>query len=197
MLFDMLMHGKIRKSKELGEVIEYLMQNVGDPIRSTAAAKELHLNQRTVEKFLEVVQTSYMFYRVDRCDLRSDAVSPTPKYYAVDPGLRNSTLRGNDKERTMENIVYLELRRRKYKITVGRLDSKEVGLVTERNGRKAYWQVCLGHYDGDAKDNVLASLRRMKDSHPKTIILTDRSGDTVTSDGIRELGIIDFLLGEE
>ena len=103
---------------------------------------------------------------------------------------------GKDRGRVLENIVYLELRRRGYRIIVGKWDSKEVDFVTEKNGRKAYWQVCLGYYDDDTEARELAPLRAIKDSNPKTVILMDCSGDTVTRDGIRELGVTDFLLGK-
>lgn len=196
---DMVTRGKIRKPEELGKLVTYLMLNIGNPIGSTNIAKELHINQRTVERYLAVAQGACLFYRADRYDLRSTALSPTPKYYVVDPGLRNNTvgMAGRDRGRVLENIVYLELRRRGYGIIVGRWDSREVDFVTERNGRKAYWQVCMGYYDDDTETRELAPLRAIKDSNPKTIILMDYSGDTVTRDGIRELGITDFLRGKE
>lgn len=196
---DVVSRGKIRKPEELGKLITYLMLNIGNPIESTNIAKELHMNQRTVERYLAVAQGACLFYRADRYDLRSTALSPTPKYYVVDPGLRNNAagMASKDRGRVLENIVYLELRRRGYGIIVGKWDSKEVDFVTERNGRKAYWQVCLGYYDDDTETRELTPLRAIKDSNPKTVILMDYSGDTVTRDGIRELGITDFLLGKD
>ncbi len=195
---DMVSRGKIRKPEELGKLVTYLMLNIGNPIESTNIAKELHMNQRTIERYLAVAQAACLFYRADRYDLRSTALSPTPKYYVVDPGLRNNAvgMASKDRGRVLENIVYLELRRRGYGIIVGRWNSKEVDFVTERNGRKAYWQVCLGYYDDETEARELAPLRAIKDNNPKTVILMDHSGDTVTGDGIIELGIADFLLGE-
>ncbi len=195
---DMVSRGKVRKPEELGKMVAYLMLNIGNPIESTRMARELHMNQRTVERYLAVAQDACMFYRADRYDLKSTALSPAPKYYAVDQGLRNNTvgMASKDRGRVLENIVYLELRRRGYGITVGKWDSREVDFVTERNGRRAYWQVCLGYYDDDTEARELAPLRAIRDNNPKTVILMDRSGDTVTRDGIRELGITDFLLGE-
>ena len=197
-LRDMVSRGQVRKPEELGKLVTYLMINVGNPIGSTNIAKELHMNQRTVEKYLAVAQGACLFYRTDRYDLRSTALSPTPKYYVVDSGLRNNAvgMAGKDRGRVLENIVYLELRRRGYRIIVGKWDSKEVDFVSEKNGRKAYWQVCLGYYDDDTEARELAPLRAIKDSNPKTVILMDCSGDTVTRDGIRELGVTDFLLGK-
>ena len=139
-----------------------------------------------------------MFYRADRYDLRSTALSPTPKYYVVDPGLRNNAvgMASKDRGRVLENIVFLELMHRGYKIVVGKYDSKEVDFVTEKNGRKAYWQVCLGYSDDETEAKELAPLRSIKDNNPKTVILMDNNNDTMTRDGIRELGIINFLLDD-
>lgn len=196
---DMVVRWNVRKPEELGRMVTYLMLNIGNPIESTAMAKELRMNIRTVERYLTAVQSACMFYRADRCDLRSTALSPTPKYYVVDPGLRNNSvgMASKDRGRVLENIVYLELRRRGYGIIVGKWDSREVDFVTEMNGQKAYWQVCLGYYDDETEKRELAPLRSIKDSNPKTVILMDYSGDSVTRDGIRELGITDFLMGSE
>lgn len=196
---DMTSRGKIRKPEELEKLITYLMLNIGNPIESARISKELHINPRTVERYLSVAQGACMFYRADRYDLKSTVFSPTPKYYAVDPGLRNNAvgMASKDRGRVLENIVFLELRRRGYGIIVGKYDSKEVDFVTEKNGLKAYWQVCLGYYGDDAETRELAPLRAIKDNNPKTVILMDYSGNTVTGDGIRELGITDFLLAED
>ena len=196
---DMTSRGKIRKPEELEKLITYLMLNIGNPIESTRIAKELHMNPRTVERYLSVAQGACVFYRADRYDLKSTVFSPTPKYYVVDPGLRNNAvgMASKDRGRVLENTVFLELKRRGYGIIVGKYDSKEVDFVTEKNGSKAYWQVCLGYYDDDTETRELAPLRAIRDNNPKTVILMDYSGNTSTRDGIRELGITDFLLGKD
>lgn len=133
------------------------------------------------------------------CRVLSTALSPTPKYYVVDPGLRNNAvgMASKDRERVLENIVFLELKRRGYGIVVGKWDSKEVDFVTEMNGRTEYWQVCLGYHDDEAEARELAPLRTIRDNNPKTVVLMDYYGDSFTRDGIREIGIVDFLLGDE
>jgi hypothetical protein len=155
------------------------------------------MNIRTVEKYLAVAQSACMFYRADRYDLRSTALSPTPKYYAVDSGLRNNSvgMASRDRGRVLENMVYLELKRRGYDIIVGKWDSREVDFVTEKNGRRAYWQVCLGYHDDETEARELAPLRAIDDNHPKTMILLDGRGASATRDGITEIGAVDFLMG--
>ena len=195
---DMVSRGKVRKPEDLGKLVTYLMLNIGNLIESTNIAKELHMNQRTVERYLSVAEGACMFYRADRYDLKSTALSPTPKYYVADPGIRNNAvgMASADRGKVLENIVYLELRRRGYSIVVGKWGSKELDFVTEKNGRKAYWQVCWGYYDEDTEKRELAPLRAIKDNKPKTVILMDHAGATATRDGIREIGITDFLLGD-
>lgn len=193
---DMVSRGKIRKTADLEKMVTYLMLNIGNVIESGRIARELHINPRTVDRYLEVVQAACMFYRADRYDLKSTALSPAPKYYAVDPGLRNNAvgMASADRGKVLENIVYLELRRRGFNVVVGKWDSKEVDFVTEKNGRKAYWQVCWGYYEEDTEKRELAPLRAIKDSNPKAVIMMNHTGETVTRDGIREIGITDFLL---
>lgn len=195
---DMVSRGNVRKPEELGKMVTYLMINVGNPIEVSSVAKALHMNPRTVEKYLSIVQSACMFYRADRYDLRSTALSPTPKYYVVDPGLRNNLvgMASRDAGRVLENIVFLELKRRGYKVLIGKWDSKEVDFVTEMKGLRAYWQVCLGYHDDRTEERELAPLRAIRDNNPKTAILMDVRGSSVTRDGIREIGITDFLLGE-
>lgn len=196
---DMVIHGRVRKPEELGKMVTYLMLNVGNPIEAAQVSKELHMNPRTVEKYLGIVRSACMFYRADRYDLRSTALSPTPKYYAVDPGLRNNSvgLASKDRGRVLENIVYLELVRRGYKVIVGKHDSKEVDFVAERDGRRSYWQVCWGYYDDRTEERELAPLRAISDNLQKTVILRDFHGTGITVDGIREMGIIDFLTNDD
>ena len=157
------------------------------------------MNVRTVEKYLALVQSACMFYRVDRYDLRSTALNPSPKYCVVDPGLRNNSvgMASKDGGRVLENIVYLELKRRGYNVIVGKWDSKEVDFVTEKNGVKAYWQVCLGYHDDRAEERELAPLRLIDDSFSKIVILLDGHGRTVTRDGIIEMDMMNFLLDQD
>lgn len=195
---DMVSRGKIRKPEELEKMVTYLMLNIGNQIETAAIAKKLKMNVRTVERYLAVVQGACMFYRADKYDLKSTALSPTPKYYVVDPGLLNNAvgMASKDRGRVLENIVFLELKRRGYEIVVGKWDSKEVDFVTEMNGRTEYWQVCWGYHDDETEARELAPLRAIRDNNPKTVVLMDYSGDSVTRDGIREVGIVDFLLGD-
>ena len=95
----MVTRGDVRKSEELNRLIKYLMLNIGNPIEGSTIVKELHMNVCTVEKYLALVQSACMFYRVDRYNLRSTALNPSPKYHVVDPGLRNNSVGMASKDR--------------------------------------------------------------------------------------------------
>lgn len=196
---DIVSRGKVRKPEELGKMITYLLLNIGNPISSSNIAKSLHMNLRTVNRYLSVVEGSCLFYRADRYDLRTTVFSPNPKYYVVDQGLRNIMvgMASKDRGRVLENIVYLELRRRGYSVTVGKWDSKEVDFVTRKEGRQEYWQVSVGYHDDDAEKRELAPLRAIKDFNGKNVILLEGHRSGFTADGIRELTVMDFLIGKD
>ena len=196
-LKDMISCGKVRKPEELERMIRYLMRNNGDPIENSVLSKALDMNPRTVERYLEIIQSAYLIYRSDRLDPKTDTRSPTPTYYAVDPGLLNSSTSESDcRLRVIRDVVFLELKRRGYRVFSGRSDTEDVHFITDMKGRKAYWQVCLGYYDDRTEERELAPLRAIRDNNPKTVILMDVRGVTFTGDGIREMGMTDFLLEE-
>lgn len=195
---DLVLHGRVRQPAELERLITYLMLNIGNPIALGEIAKVLKMNARTVSRYLGLLEKACLFYRADRYNLVSTALSPTPKYYTVDPGLRNHRVGfvSKDRGRVLENIVYLELIRRGYRVIVGQYAAKEVDFVAERpGGGKEYYQVCLGYYDEATEARELAPLRAIRDSFPKTVILYDPTWKrSVTAEGIIEQGAVDWLL---
>jgi len=196
---DIVRRSDIRNHTELDNLVRHLFLNIGNPVSVNSIARELGINVRTAEKYASLVQDACLFYRVDRYDLRSTALNPTPKYYAVDQGLRNNEvgMASKDRGRVLENMVYLELSRRGYKVMVGKWNSKEIDFVTSKHGRQEYWQVCLGYYDDETEQRELAPLRAIDDNNRKTVILLDSAMSRFTKDGIRELSAIDFFLGED
>lgn len=196
-LKDMISCGKVRKPEELERMIRYLIKNNGNPIENSVLSRAMNMNPRTVERYLEIIQSAYLIYRSDRLDPKTDTRSPTSTYYAVDPGLLNSLTSESDcRLRVMRDVVFLELKRRGYRVFSGRSDRKNVHFITDMKERRAYWQVCLGYYDDRTEERELAPLRAIRDNNPKTVILMNTHGVTSTRDGIREMGITDFLLEE-
>lgn len=192
---DIVSRGNVRKPEELGKLITYLLLNIGNQISSFNVSKDLHMNVRTVDKYLSIVEDACLFYRADRYDLRSTVFSPNPKYYVVDQGLRNIVVGMASRDRVLENMVYLELRRRGYSVIVGKWDSREVDFVINKDGRQEYWQVSLGYGDDESEKRELAPLRAIKDNNRKTVVILEGSHSGYTKDGIRELSALDFFSG--
>ena len=199
---DVVSRGNIRNTGELLRLVSYMMFNIGNisSLRKiTEGLGDVHRN--TVEKYLGLLEEACVLYRADRFDLRSTALNPLPKYYAVDPGLRNiaAGFSSADRGRVLENVVYLELLRRGYQVTVGKWDAQEVDFVASRPmAGKEYYQVCYGFLQESTEERELAPLQAIKDNFPKTVLTMDPWGSSTTRDGILIRNVVEWLLaGDE
>ncbi len=195
---DILSRGGIRKTAELEKIVRYIMYNIGNPISVKRISDELSVDRSTVDSYLMLLDQACLIYRADRFDIRSTSLSPTPKYYAVDQGLRNLSIgfRDLDKGRILENIVFIELMRRGYKVQVGTWKSKEVDFVAESlNGERTYFQACLAFTEDDVKERELSSLRSINDNCRKIVLVMNEISN-VTSDGIIIKNLTEWLLDE-
>lgn len=194
---DVVSRGKIRKTSELEKTVRYLMQNIGNIVSVKRMAEALSMDRSTVDGYIKLLEQACLFYRADRFDIRSTELSPTPKYYAVDLGLRGIAVRFSDQDlgRILENVVYVELLRRGYKVQVGSWKSKEIDFLAESmDGGRFYVQVCLSFADESVPIREKASLLAIDDNHPKVILLGQTMNYT-DEDGIRILNIRDWLMG--
>jgi predicted AAA+ superfamily ATPase len=195
---DIMSRGQIRDRSDLDKVIMFLMFNIGNPMSSNSIAKSLGgIRRETVERYLRLLEESYMFYKADRFDLKSTVLSPFPKYYSVDPGLRNAPLgyRDEDRGRLLENIVFLELLRRGYVVRVGKYGNEEIDFTAMGpNGEMEYFQVTLSMLSEEVRTRELRPLRALNNSFPKTIISMDSRLPSVSQDGIKHIHIIDWLM---
>lgn len=153
---------------------------------------------RTVEHHIEALQNAYVFYGVERYDIKGKAFLKTrKKYYIVDTGLRNLLLGNRDMDRghILENVVFLELLRRGYRVAVGRIGEREIDFVAETPDRKVYIQVTESLLGPDVRERELASLTAIPDHHAKIILTMDRLSEG-SYEGIRVLHLLDYLLGK-
>ena len=107
------------------------------------------------------MREAFIIYRADRYDMVSSSLNPSPKYYVVDPGLRDMAVgfTQNDMGRVMENIVYLELIRRGNTIQIGKYGAKEVDFVASPIiGGREYYQVCLSMIDESTAEREISAL---------------------------------------
>jgi Predicted ATPase (AAA+ superfamily) len=198
LFWDVASRGDVRNNSELDRLMKYMMINIGNPISVNGITKGMgDINRATVEKYLRLMEQSFMLYRADRFDLRGTSLNPSPKYYAVDQGIRNMLLGfdTSDVGRILENVVFLELIRRGNEVMIGKWDAKEVDFVASLpEGGKEYFQVCYDINLEDTRERELSPLRGIKDSFPKTVLVMHPLLSSVTSEGIRIKNVVDWLL---
>ena len=116
------------------------------------------------------------------------------KYYIVDTGIRNHLLSSSNSDvgHQLENIVYLELLRRGYRVNIGKIDEKEIDFVATKQNTKEYYQVSMTALDEAVKERELDPLKKVSDNYPKYLLTLDFiTGD---DEGIKQVNLIDWLL---
>jgi len=198
--WDVASRGQVRNMEELDRLMGYLMHNIGNPLSLNRITQGLGASRDLVDRYIELLREAFVIYRVDGFDIRSTALMPSPKYYAVDPGLREMAVGFTqaDAGRVLENIVYLELLRRGNSVRTGKYGAKEVDFVASPiAGGSEYYQVCLSMNDEATAKREIASLRSIKDSFPKTILVLDPVVRHATEDGIVIESVTEWLLRGE
>lgn len=184
---------------KLRATASFLFSNVGNPTNTSKMAQGAGVDIKTMDSYLGGFMESYMFYFAQRYDIiGGKLLNSMGKYYAVDTGMRNAVLEnaaGNDISRPVENIVYLELLRRGYTVTVGSYRDKEVDFTAMRGGEIELYQVALTVMDDQTFERERRSLVDMKNGYRKTILTLDNIRRD-PGNGVRHLNIIDWLLAE-
>ena len=202
-LKDIVKRNKIRDVDLLERIISYVIANVGTTFSASSLAKFLKTEQRTVapETILNYIKyccDAYLFYQVKREDLqRKQILSSNEKYYIADHGIREAVFGGNmrDINLILENIVYLELLRRGYHVTVGRTGDKEIGFVCDKQGEKLYVQVSYLLASDETIQREFGAYDNIRDNYPKYVVSLDEFD--MSRNGIKHRNIRDFLLAEE
>lgn len=202
-LKDIVKRNKIRDVDLLERIITYVVANVGNTFSATSLAKFLKSEQRTVapETILNYIKyccDAYLFYQVKREDLQGKLIlASNEKYYIADHGIREAVYGGNtrDLNQILENIVYLELLRRGYTVTVGRTGDKEIDFVCDNRGEKLYVQVAYLLASEETIAREFGSYDRIRDNFPKYVVSLDEFD--MSRNGIKHRNIRDFLLMEE
>ena len=202
-LKDIIKKNKIRDVDLLERIIAYVMANVGTTFSATSLAKFLRNEQRTVapETILNYIKyccDAYLFYRVKREDLQGKQIlASNEKYYIADHGIREAVFGGNTKDINLilENVVYLEMLRRGYKVTVGRNGDKEIDFVCNKRGEKLYVQVSYLLAAEETIAREFGAYDNIRDNFPKYVVSLDEFD--MSRNGIKHRNIRDFLLMEE
>lgn len=203
---DIAVREKINDILLLKKIIECICGAIGSPlsvkkITDTLISNGRKISVNTVEQYVRALCDAYIFYQVPRYDIKGRQVLKTlEKYYIADTGLRSiiSTSRSNDFGHVLENIVYLELRRRYSKVMIGKSDKDEVGFVVENSGIEGksyiYIQVSATVLDPATLERELKSFRTIHDNYPKLILTLDDFFVNSNYEGIIHKNIIDWLL---
>lgn len=195
----------------LKKIITFLSDNIGNNVSATTIGGTLSneglINNEkrkgppsahTVQSYINALLDSYFFYEVKRFDLKGkDFLRTLGKYYIVDIGLRNLLLGFRDRDRghALENIVYFELIRRGYDVSIGKIDNKEIDFIATKADEKLYIQVTESMIDENVQKRELAPLQKLKDNYKK-IILSLEPGLNNNYEGILSLNIIDWLISD-
>ena len=201
LLKDVVSRNNVKDTLILESIVKFLFDNIGQIVSTNKISATLNSNNRknsvnTIESYLSYLLDSYLIYKVSRYDIKGKEYLKTgDKYYVCDLGLRNYLLGGiKDLGSILENVIFLELKRKGYQIYIGKYDDLEVDFVLKNNDGLKYVQVALSVRDEKTLERELNVLTKIKDNYPKYLITLDY--DKVDHEGIRQIPALDFLTGE-
>lgn len=201
-LKDIVTRLKITDVPLLLDIIKYLLANIGSLINPTKIANTLtsygrKTDNKTVEKYLQGLKDGLLIYEVDRFDVKGKALlQRNAKYYVVDSAFRKFLLSRTDSDRghILENIVYLELVRRGYRVYVGHLQNGEIDFVAKKPHRLEYYQVSYTVMEDTTLRRELSPLEQLDDNYPKYLLTMDVLYKTDNHNGIEQKNVLDWLL---
>lgn len=202
-LKDVINRKGINDALLLESICKFLFDNIGSyvstkKISDTLASYGRKNSVHTIEEYLNSLLESFILYKVNRYDIKGKQLLKTQeKYYLSDVGLRTFLLGANNKDfgHILENIIFLELKRRGYRINIGKNDENEIDFIIQDSNDIIYIQVALSVRDTATLERELKSLKGINDNHKKYLITLDY--DTNNYDGIKQISAIDFLLGRK
>lgn len=188
MLFLCSNIGSITSPNRIGNVLA----NEGD----IPTVKAKNIAGKTVERYISMLRNAFVFFSVGRYDVKGKQLLKTlGKNYIIDMGFRNMLLgyRDADRGHILENIVFLELLRRDYRVYIGKIGETEIDFVAEKPNDKVYIQVTESMQSPETRERELRPLRMIPDNYEKIVLSMDRSFIN-SYDGIKSLNLIDWLL---
>ncbi len=202
---DVMQRNNINNKMLLESIIKYIFNNIGSPISTkkisdTLTSMNRATSNHTVENYISALIDAFILYKVDRFDAKGKNVLASGyKYYVVDMGFRAHMLgkkAGQDMGHILENIVYLELLRRGYKVYTGKVDDLEIDFVSENKNGLEYYQVSLTTREEQTLERELKPLQRTGDFYPKYLLTMDRDLEA-DYNGIRKVNVMDWLLDDK
>ena len=198
---DIVKRHRINRQDLFDRVVKYIIENIGKTFSANSISNFLKSEHRKVSvesiyNYLRWLEQAFIIYPCGRYDLQGKSLLKTQeKYYLSDVALKYALLGYNRKmlDGAMENIVFLELKRRGYNVFIGKNDTKEIDFVATRRDEKIYVQVCVQIPEGS--DREVGNLMEIRDHYPKYVVTLNEM-DTGIENGIKIVHLADFLLTE-
>ena len=209
-LRDILQRNKGADQAMLQKIMLFLCSNIGSITSPNSignvlsnegeiqTGKQKNIVGKTVDKYISMLRNAFVFFSAGRYDVKGKQLLKTlGKNYIIDMGFRNMLLgyRDADRGHIIENIVFLELLRRDYRVYIGKVGETEVDFVAEKPNDKVYIQVTESMLSTETRERELRPLRMIGDNYEKIVLSMDRSFIN-SYDGIKSLNLIDWLLSE-
>ena len=201
LLRDVIARNNIRDIELLERVVLYIMDNIGNTFSAKSISDFLKnqgrkLSIETIYNYLKALENAFIISKVQRYDIKGKNILETQeKYYLSDLGFRNAKLgyQSNDISSYLENIIFLELLRRKYKVNVGKKNNKEIDFIANLRDENLYLQVTYLLASPETIEREFSPLKAIKDNYPKMVLSMDNLSES-NIEGIKRKRIIDFLL---
>ena len=201
---DISQRYEIRETRAFSNIVKFVASNIGSilspsNIASTLSKEGQNIHHSTIEKYLRYLEACFVFYKVNRFDLKGKKQLVTQeKYYLVDPGLLNILVgkeRMTDRGHILENVVYLELIRRGNKVWTGTARDTEIDFVCKTpTGEIEYFQIAWQLASESTIEREFSALEKIKDNYPKYLLSTDSF--TQNRSGIKHINVFEWLLAE-
>ena len=204
LLKDIVARLKISDVMRLESVVKYIFDNIGNltslsKIGNTLTSMGRKTDAKTIEKYIRGLTDSLLVHEVSRYNIKGkEFLSTLSKYYVTDLGLRQMILgnRNIDMGHILENVIYLELLRRKGNVYVGQFDKNEIDFVVINSNEIEYYQVALTILDENTLKRELDAFKNIKDNYPKYLITLDDVMVNTDYDGIKVVNALEWLLEE-
>lgn len=201
---DIVRRNQVKKIDQLERVVKYTFNNIGNTFSAKSISNYFKSEQRkidneTVYSYLEKLQKAYILHKCSRYDLQGkDILKTQEKFYLVDVSLRYSVLgyTVDSVASSLENIVYLELKRRGYDVYIGKIKDKEIDFVATKQNEKIYVQVTQEIKSEKTQKREYEQLLEIRDNYPKYVVMADDFAGG-NYEGIKTMNIVDFLLSKE
>lgn len=201
---DIVKRNQVRKVDQLERIVKFAFDNVGKTFSAKSISDYLKSERRTIDNetvysYLEKLENAYILHRCSRYDIQGKELLKTQeKFYIADTALRYSVLGYTQTSvaAMLENVVYLELRRRGYSVNIGKTPDGEIDFIAEKQSEKLYVQVTKEIKTPETEQREYSRLLEIHDNYPKYLLTTDNFAGG-NYEGIKTMHIADFLLSKD